>query len=333
MNVFRLLVAVLLILGFPPVSPAEDVIKLGGQGVPLSLLIAEAKGFLKAEGIRAEVQSENSSTEGLQRFADGEYDIIHTGSDNVIAWAEGQGADRKNHDFIFFMGGRKGIGNTLVVPPQVKSFADLKGKLLAVDAYNSGFAPVLVYILHKNGLTLKKDYEMKAVGGDGLRRDSILKGETFAGLISLDEEMKKRGYYVIARAQDYFTAYAVGEGAARREWAQQHEDLLVRYIRGVLRGTGWILDPNNKQDVLQVLTSSLHRSPEQAEQLYRGALDHKIGLIPRAKINPNGIKTLLELRKLMGQMNDPLPAPSKYIDERYYKKALATLGGSGGKKQ
>ena len=57
----------------------------------------------------------------------------------------------------------------------------------------------------------------------------------------LGYELKKRGYYVLARAQDYFTAYAVGEGAARRDWAQQHADLLVRYIRAIVRGTDWIV--------------------------------------------------------------------------------------------
>ncbi len=326
---FRLFCAVLFLVAFFSEAKTEDVIRVGGQGIPVSLLIAEAKGFMKAEGIRTERFSEINSTEGLRRFAEGEYDIIHTGSDNVIAWEEGQGADGRKHDFIFFMGGRKGIGNTLVVPRQVKTFADLKGKLLAVDAYNTGFAPVLVYILHKNGLTLKKDYELKPVGGGDLRSESVKKGETFAGLIGLDQELKNKGYYVLARAQDYLTDYAAGEGAARRDWARQHQDLLVRYIRGVLRGTDWILDPHNEPEAVAILASSLQRSHDQAQQVYREALDPQIGLIPHAKINPNGIKTLLELRKLMGQMKDPLPPPSKYIEERYYRKALATLGASG----
>jgi len=38
-----------------------------------------------------------------------------------------------------------------------------------------------------------------------------------------------------------------------------------------------------------------------------------------------GIRMALQLRETAGLIKPPLPKPEKYVDERFYKKALATL--------
>jgi len=306
---------------------AEDVLRVGGFGQDAVGIVAEGKGFLKAEGIRKEYHSVRASVELMQNFGGGTYDVIHTTADNVIAWAEGQGADRTTHDFIIFIGGRKTLTNEFAVAPEIKTFTDLKGsgKIFAVDAYNTGYAPVLVAILQKHGIILKKDYEMKPVGGGSSRVEAVKRGEAIGGMLTLDDELKRKGFHVLARAQDYFPAYAVGIGAARRDWAQQHEGLLVRYTRALIRATDWILDPKNKQVALQTLQARLQGSVEEAAELYNEAVNPNVGLIPRGKINPQGIQTILDIRRVMDEMKGPLPSPSKYIDERYYQKAIASI--------
>ena len=306
---------------------AEDVLQVGGFSQDAGGIVAEGKGFLKSESIRKEFHSVRASVELMQNFGGGTYDLIHTNADNVIAWAEGQGADRTTHDFIIFIGGRKTLTNEFAVAPEFKTFADLKGsgKIFAVDAYNTGYAPVLVAILQKHGIFLKKDFDMKPVGSGNIRLEAVKRGEAIGGMLNLDNELKRRGFHVLARSQDYFPVYAVGIGATRRDWAQQHQDLLVRYTRALIRATDWILDPKNKQEALQILQAGLQGSAEEAAELYNETVDPKVGLIPRAKINPEGIRTILEIRKVMGEMKDPLPPPSKYIDEQYYQKAIGSL--------
>ena len=39
----------------------------------------------------------------------------------------------------------------------------------------------------------------------------------------------------------------------------------------------------------------------------------------------DGIQSVLELREIAGLMKPPLPKPEKYIDEHFYKQALAGL--------
>ncbi len=327
MKRFAAIFAGVLFLIAPTVSPAEDLVRVGGFSRDALDAIADGKGFLKAEGIRKEYTGVSASVDLMQGFVDGKFDLIHTTADNVIAWAEGQGADKKTHDFFLFIGGRKGLTNELVVAPKVKTFADLKGKLFAVDAYNTGYAPVLVYILNKHGLTLKKDYDMLPLGAGGKRAESLKKGETIGAMTGLSEDLKKRGFYVLARSEDYVYPYAVAIGAARRSWAKQHEDLLVRYIRAYIRAIDWTLDAKNKADAIQTVQSVLKSSPAQAEAAYREAVDAKVGLIPKGKIDREGVRVILRIREVMGEMKAPLPSPDKYLDEHYYQKAVASLGG------
>lgn len=319
------LLAVLLLSFSSPVG-AEDLLRIGVFSRDGVSFVGEGTGFFKAEGIRTEYTHVRASVELMRKFRDGQFDLIHTTADNVIAWAEGQGADPGTNDFILFIGGRKGLALDLVVAPEIKSFDDLRGRLLAVDAYNTGYAPVLVYMLKKHGLTLTKDYTMKPFGGGEARDTALLSGEAVGGFVTLSDALKAKGFHILARTKDYVPTYAVGMGAARRDWAQQHQELLVRYIRALIRSTDWLLDPKNKAEAIRIFRAGLENSQARAEALYEESLNPELGLIPRGKINPEGISVILELRQGMGEMKAPLPPPSKYIDESYYQKALAALG-------
>ena len=50
-----------------------------------------------------------------------------------------------------------------------------------------------------------------------------------------------------------------------------------------------------------------------------------MGLTPRSRIDMEGIRTIIELREIAGLMKAPVPKPEKYVDEKFYQKALATL--------
>ncbi len=326
MKLVTALLAGFLALTFSSTAGAEDLLRIGVFSRDGVSFVANGKGFLKTEGIRTEYTHVRASVELMRNFRDGKFDLIHTTADNVIAWAEGEGADPGKNDFIMFIGGRKGLTLDLVVAREINSMADLKGKLLAVDAYNTGYAPVLVYMLKKHGMTLTKDYTMKPFGGGEARFQAPPSGEAAGGFVSLNKELEGKGFHILAKSKDYVPTYAVGMGAARRDWATKHQDLLVRYIRALIRSTDWLLDPKNKAEAIRMFRAGLENSQARAEELYEESLNPDLGVIPRGKINPEGIRVIIELRQGMGEMKGPLPPPSKYIDESYYQKAIATLG-------
>jgi len=303
-----------------------DTIRLGTFGKDAALLAAEHRGFFKAENIGVEVDIVTDSPTLLRNLIAGRYDLILNNADNVIAWAEGQGADPKPNDFVIFIGGQQGLKQKLVVVKSINSFADLKGKVLAVDAPTTGFAIVMIAMLKRHGTEQGHDYTLKMFGNTTKRADALERGDAHAGMLNLaDDEIAKRGLKILARAEDYVQHYARGLGATRRDWAEKNEALLVRFIRAMVRATDWVMEPKNKDEVVALLLPENKNNRAHAEEAYEESVSARFGLMPRARIDMEGIRSVLDLRAAAGLMKPPVPKAEKYVDERYYKKALAPL--------
>jgi NitT/TauT family transport system substrate-binding protein len=318
--------AAALMLALPATTMAQDVLQIGLFNKDAAIIAAEAKGFLAAENLRVQVNTVTNSPTLLRSLISGKYDIILNNADNVIAWAEGQGEDPQKNDFIIFMGGSQGVNQKLIVTSDINGYSDLKGKVFAVDAPTTGYAIVGVYILKKNGLELNRDYTFKAFGNTQKRAEAMSRGEASGAMMNLhDDDIKKRGFKLLARSEDHVQHYARGLGATRREWANANEDRLVRFIRATIRATDWVKDPKNKEEVIKILIPENRNNKARAEEMYEESISARFGLTPRSRIDMEGIRTVLQLRETAGLMKPPLPKPEKYIDDRFYNKALATL--------
>ena len=324
MKILVLFFGMLVSMNSACVSEAGDILTVGGfSGLGAATDVAERKGFLEAEDITLKFDRVDSSEEMMTNFISGKYDIIQTNADHIVAWAEGQGIDKQRHEFIIVMGGYRGRQPMeLVVAPDILSVADLRGRVLAVDAVTTGYSPMLVYMLREEGLIWKKDYNLNPVGGGPMRVESMMKGESEAGLVPLNDDLRQMGFHTLLTSQDYITAYARAVTTARREWAEQNEDLLVRYIRAMVRAINWLLDPNNKEEAIALIMAADEVSATEAQQIYEEAVDPTFGFIPDAKIEPTGIEQILKIREAIGEMKPPLPSPDNYIEERFHKKAI-----------
>ncbi|HEX6440018.1 MAG TPA: ABC transporter substrate-binding protein [Candidatus Binatia bacterium] len=310
----------------PRIVMAEDVIQIGLFNKDPAIIAADAKGFFNKESIRIQIDTVTDSPTLLRNLISGKYDLIMNNADNVIAWAEGQGEDPQKNDFVIFLGGSRGVNQKLIVGSGINDYGDLKGTIFAVDAPTTGYAIVGVYILKKHGLELSKDYMFKAFGNTTKRAEAMSRGEASAAMMSLaDDEIQKRGFKVLAKAEDYVQHYARGLGATRRDWANKNEDLLVRFIRAMIRATDWVTESNHKDEVIAMLMPENRNNKARAQAMYEESISPRFGFSPRSQIDMDGIQSVLQLREIAGLMKPPLPKPEKYVDERFYKKALASL--------
>ena len=326
MKVWKGVLAVALAL-LPAKVMSEDTIKIGLFNRDAVIIVAEDKGFLKQENIHVDIQTVTDSPTLLRNLIKGNYDLILNNADNVIAWAEGQGEDPQKNDFVIFLGGSQGVDQKLVVAPGVNDYNDLKGKVFAVDAPTTGYAIVGVYIMKKHGLEWNRDYTFKSFGNTVARANAMSRGEAAGAMMSMpDDDIQKRGFKVLARSEDYVKHYARGLGATRRVWANANEDLVVRFVRAMIRATDFIQDPKNKDEVVRLLLPETKDNKPRAEAMYAQTVSPTMGLTPRSRIDMEGIRSVIELREIAGLMKPPVPKADKYVDERFYKKALASMG-------
>jgi len=306
---------------------AEDIIKIGLFNRDAAIIAAVEKGFLKQENIAVEINTVTDSPTLLRNLINGNYDLILNNADNVIAWAEGQGEDPQKNDFVIFLGGSQGVDQKLVVAPGINDYKDLKGKVLAADAVTTGYAVVAMAILKKYDLVWKRDYQVTSFGNTVARADAMSRGDAAGAMMSMaDDDIKKRGFKVLTEAKDHVKNYARGLGATRRDWANNNEELVVRFNRAMIRATDWLQDQKNKDEAVQMLLGETKGNQGRAAAMYANTLSPTMGLTPRSHIDMVGIRTVIELREIAGLMKPGEVRAEKYVDERFYNKALATLG-------
>jgi ABC-type nitrate/sulfonate/bicarbonate transport system substrate-binding protein len=105
------------------------------------------------------VQYTPNSDQQRAGLATGQFEIAHSGVDNAVAMVE-----LAREDVAVVMGGDAGM-NEFMVRPEITTFADIRGKLLAVDAPTTSYALLAKKILKNNGLL-----EGPRLHGEGRRR-------------------------------------------------------------------------------------------------------------------------------------------------------------------
>jgi ABC-type nitrate/sulfonate/bicarbonate transport system substrate-binding protein len=285
---------------------------------------AGKQGFLAKQGLVVNNIYTANSTAQMVGLITGEFDMVTTALDNIIAYVEGEGSPQapKNADLIAFMGGNNGA-LSLIARPEIKSIKELKDRDLAVDAIATGFSFVLRDILARNGLGIN-DYKLVAFGNTGARWQALRENKAFAGLLSppLSQVAMAQGYGNLADVVDVLGGYQGTVAATRRDWAKSNADTVVAFIRGYRAGLDWLKAPANKQAAIDVLRAEIpETTPAAAEQNYAIMVANPKGFDVGGKIDPAGAKLVLDLRRRYGPQGKPAAEIGRFIDESYFERA------------
>ncbi len=295
----------------------------GGFNLPLWTAID--RGFVARAGIEIEVSYTTSSVEQLSGLIEARWDLGLTGFDNVVAYQEGQGEANVSvpSDLFAFMGGDNAFLR-LVVQPDVKSYSDLKGRVLSVDALTTGFAFVLRKMRSANGVR-ESDVTFECAGG-ALQRFEALKAGAHAGTLLLTPfELigAKFGLHVLQSASDVIASYQGICGVTRRAWARENKIVLASFIAAYVEALGWLFDPSNRTAAAEILARHVPTlQGDMASATLDVLLARQLGFEPRARLDWDGMRAVLALRSEYGHPQKQLGNPEKYCDETFYHNAM-----------
>jgi ABC-type nitrate/sulfonate/bicarbonate transport system substrate-binding protein len=292
----------------------------GIQNVPL--FAADAKGFFTKRGLKIEQLVAPNSGELREGLAQGRYQLVHGGVDNAVAMM-----DVAKADIAVLMGGDNGF-NSLLVQPGINSYADLKGKTLAVDAVNTSYALVLYQMLKLQGLQRNVDYQVKPVGATVVRVKAMIEDKSLAaGILNLPFSItaEQAGLKNMGNAVAAIGPYQATAGWIMRDWGQKNQDTVVRYIQAYVEGLRWALNPANKTETVALLAERLKLPPDVALKSFEAAADPKVGFARDAQFDLDGFRNVLKIRaEFEGGGATPQPV-ERYLDLSYHQKALAGL--------
>jgi ABC-type nitrate/sulfonate/bicarbonate transport system substrate-binding protein len=176
-------------------------------------------------------------------------------------------------------------------------------------------------MLAAHGLNYPGDYQVKHTGGVPPRHKALLAGEIDAGLQSVpwnylaeDEGMNNLGDVI-----EYVPDWQFVSINVNSEWAAKNRDMLVRFLRAMLRGNEWLYA--NRAAASAIAARELPAPMAHAER----AWDFFTGtdaLTRDASVNLKGlaqvIATLKETGLLAKSASDDLAV---YVDDSYLKAA------------
>ncbi len=305
----------------PPVALRVNVFA-GSSNLPL--LTAIDQGFFAKRGLTIAVQNTPNSDAQRAGLAAGSFEVAHAAVDNAVAMVE-----IAKNDVIIVMGGDSGM-NEFMVRPEISSFADLRGKSLAVDAPNTAYALVAKKILKNNDLLEGRDYTLKLAGGTQGRSAAMVGNpELAASMVNppFSFTVRERGVKSLGRATDLAGAYQAQGAFVMRSWAGANAETLKRYIAAYVEGQRYAMDPVNRSAMTRLLEDRFKLPPAIAVQTYAALTTPGFGLGVDARFNLEGFRNVLAIRAEMeGQGGGRVPDQAKYLDLSYYDSALRMVG-------
>ncbi len=280
--------------------------------------VGEAKGFFADEGIRNEITTTRSMTNGLSALSGGSLHLLG-GSPTAFIQAVEHGAD-----LIAVASGQRDPAYSLIARPEIGAVEDLRGRTVAVSALNGGDTVILRKLLLARGLR-ESDVDFTIAGGTPDRYAAMASGGAVAALLSQPQDLQAlaQGYRRLALSTEVLQEYQYNSWVVRRDWAQNNEDTLVRWLRAYARASRWLNDPANREEAIAIGAERTKADVDIVRQTYDLLLQQLAGRVFPADpvVSLPGLRVALEDMVAVGDLPPPPPPPEKYVDGRYLERA------------
>ena len=278
--------------------------------------IAQRKGLFIREGINIEMISIEGGAANMMMALDrGAVDITRTASFFLIQ------AALKGSEGVAVAGETATPIYSLIVKPEIKTFADLKGKVVGLTNAVSTISVSMRKLLALNGLG-NSDYRVIEFVGTPERSECLRKGECDAVPLGQPEDLTllKQGYRRLGISNDAVPNFQFIVSAVRRSWGEANKDALVRYIRGLAAAFRFMRDPANREDVVKIILDTTGSSDEIARQTLALYFEPDRGVFPKqGELDIKGLGQVIQFMGETGDLKPPLPSAERFVDLQYLR--------------
>jgi len=290
-------------------------------------LVAQKKGFFAAENLTVQEVVAGGAAPICQQLVARAADVGECSVDTMIQIVEA-GAPLESVDVK-----SAAIQLSVLTKPSINSWSGLKGKSVMI----AGPKDASVYEFHvmarANGLK-DGDYDYQYAGSSADRYAALRAGAVDAAMIAspFAEQAEAAGFHRLGDLlPNYLNAstYIGGNLVVRRDWAQQHPQELIGFIRAHYRAIDWMSDPANKDELYDIVKDYLRLNRQDFDQLYQSSIVQNQFWFRNGCIKDSAMGGVLKALGDVGTLKEPLPPPTKYYDNTYTNQALISLGKAG----
>jgi ABC-type nitrate/sulfonate/bicarbonate transport system substrate-binding protein len=326
MNRRILLLAALVCAGLPGAARSEELVTLrygqnaaGATGLSsLPLTIAQRKNFFVREGINLVVVPIAGGTDRIVAALDqGEIDAGKNATPYLIQ------AVLKGSDAVAIMSQTSNPIYSLISRPEIKTFAELKGRTLGLSTPGDTITLSSLRLLARQHLKMT-DFTTKVVVGSTARFECLKSGECAAVPMGQPEDLDaiRQGFPRLAFTYEAGADLLFNVDMTRRAWGGQHKDTLVRFARAMGSAYGFMNDRRNRDEVTAIVTETGGVSPAVAAEIFAPYLELEKNVLPRkGELDMAAFDRVIALMAQVGAIPSPAPGAERFVDLQYAKAA------------
>ena len=316
-------IAAIGLLAFRPAG-AQDKIRVGLSAISAtsgSIWVAEEKRLFKKHGLDAEVIIiGGGASRVVASLLAGEIQFSVGGGDAVIR------SSLRGGDTVLAASPMKTGLQRLMVKPEIKTAADVRGKRIAITRFGSASHWVLQLFLRKWGMRTD-DIQILQLGSSPAMFASLEKGGIDGAVFTIPTFFlaEERGYRVLADPVDMDIDYLQNSVDTTRSYIKRNRDQALRFVKAICEGLAYFR--KNKRESLAVMQQKLRiqsvqeRDVKYLELSYNLLANKFYNQVPYAA--PKAIETTLEF--ISSEEPKARGAdPKQFVDESLVREVEAS---------
>lgn len=284
----------------------------------LPLYIAQKRGFFAHEGLNMEILPIEGGTDKMIQALDRRaVDITRTATPYLIL------ASVKGSEAVAVAGEQATPIYSLMVQPDIKGFKDLKGKLVGLSLRVDTISISTRKLLAHHGLR-EPDYRVKELVGTPVRSKCLQSGECAGVPLGQPEDFIaiQKGFRRLGLSTETMPNFIFTVSAARRRWAEENKETVVRYVRALASACRYMRESGNRDDVVAIAVEKTGASPEIARQVLALYFEPERGVFPKqAELDLKGLNQVVQFMAESGELKTPLPKVEQFTDLQFLRAA------------
>ena len=280
--------------------------------------IAQRKGFFTREGIDLKILPiEGGAANMVVALNKGIVDISRTATpyliQDVLAGSDNAAIVGETATPIY----------SLIVKPEIRSFADLRGRTVGLSLAVDTISISARKLMAMNGVR-EPEFKVRELVGTPARSECLIKGGCDAVPLGQPEDFQlmKQGYRRLGVSTDAMPNFQFTVSAVRRSWGEKNKEALVRYVRALAASFRFMRDPANREEVVRTIVETTGSTEEIARLTLQLYFEPDRGVIPKqGEIDVKGFDQVVQTMGEVGELKSPLPSAERFYDLQYLKAA------------
>ena len=291
---------VLLSLALHAPSFAQQTVILGSVGSSSAngwpSYVATEKGFFAAEGLKPDPVFAQSNAAVIQQLATGAINFsTNSGLVDPVRAIE------KGVPLAIIRIEVQIPPYSLLAKPAIKSMKELKGKLISVGGAKDITRIYVERMLEPHGVK-SGEFDMTFAGATSARFAALQAGAVDAAILTppFNFHAQTAGFSRLGDTIEYTDMPFAGIGV-NTTWAQANRAATDKMIRIYTKSIGWLYDPANRAEAIQILMKVSKLKQEEVERAYDFLIGGKY-FEPTGKVSKAKLNKLVDALKLLGDV-------------------------------